>query len=132
MFSKQFDERRKSIGKRGEECAARYLSRNGFMVVARNIHTRWGEIDILAMRNGRLHVVEVKTRTSSAYGDPATALTRQKFRKLKKAMLELQQRSVGFYAPWQIDFVVVEVRGVDAGKARLRFFWNVGEDDLRD
>lgn len=119
-----------TIGKKGEECVAQYLVRNGFAVVARNIHTRWGEIDILAMRGGRLHVVEVKTRTSSVYGAPETALTRQKFRKLKKAMMEFQQRSVGFTSPWQIDFVVVEVRGGGTNKARLRFYWNVGEDDL--
>ncbi len=121
------DSSRKSLGRRGEECVAHYLERNGFCVVARNVHTRWSEIDILAMRRGRLHVVEVKARTSSVYGDPAMAMTRQKFRKLKKAVMELQQRSEGFSVPWQMDFVVVEVR---ERRARLHFYWNIGEDDL--
>lgn len=119
-----------SLGKRGEEVVAQYLAQHGFEILARNIHTRWGEVDILALRAGRLHVVEVKTRASSVYGDAATALTPQKFIKIKKCMADLLQHSAGFNGPWQIDFAVVEVRSGAAGTARLQIFWNVGMDDL--
>lgn len=119
-----------TIGKRGEECVAQYLARNGFTIAARNVHTRWGEIDILAFRNSTLHVIEVKTRQSTTYGTPEEAMTREKFGKLKKSVLEFTQRSFGFPTRWQIDFVAVELHGVEAEKAQLRFYWNIGLDDI--
>ena len=119
------------LGKRGEKCVARYLEQHGFVVLAQNVHTRWGEIDILVQQNGRLHVVEVKTRASTRFGEATAALTRVKFLKIKKSMSDLLQRSAGFSGPWQIDFAVVELADSTASEhARVTVFWNVGFDDL--
>jgi putative endonuclease len=131
MFLQEQDKERKSLGVRGEACVAKYLAQRGFRVLAQNVHTRWGEIDILAQRNGRLHVVEVKTRSSFGYGDAATALTRTKFFRLRKSMQDLLQRSVGFHGPWQIDFATVEVSTTPAEHATVTVYWNVGLDDVQ-
>jgi putative endonuclease len=47
-------------GKLYEEKAANYLISSGFKTVATNYHSRWGEIDIIAEKNGTLYVIEVK------------------------------------------------------------------------
>ena len=52
---------KKSIGKAGEEKAARYLIEKGYSIVARNWQTRFGEIDIIAVSNDVLVFAEVKT-----------------------------------------------------------------------
>ena len=52
---------KKSIGKAGEEKAARYLIEKGYLLVARNWQTRSGEIDIIAVSNNVLVFAEVKT-----------------------------------------------------------------------
>ena len=48
-------------GKLGEDFAAKHLVSKGFKIVCRNYWKPWGEIDIVAKRDGLLHFVEVKT-----------------------------------------------------------------------
>ncbi|MHB8651645.1 MAG: YraN family protein [Minisyncoccota bacterium] len=58
---KKKDVKRKSVGKIGEEIASNYLIGKGFLVIARNYRKKWGEIDIIARKNGTVHFFEVKT-----------------------------------------------------------------------
>jgi putative endonuclease len=57
-----------AVGKRGEDVACRDLWKRGFRIVKRNYKGKRGEIDIIAEARGRIHLVEVKTRTSDAFG----------------------------------------------------------------
>ena len=41
---------KKEIGKRGEEIAAEFLERKGLQIVERNYHSRWGELDLIAVK----------------------------------------------------------------------------------
>jgi putative endonuclease len=50
-----------TVGALGEELAARYLASKGFTVFERNYREKWGEIDLIARKSGRVHFVEVKT-----------------------------------------------------------------------
>jgi putative endonuclease len=53
---------RRSLGQRGEQLAVAHLERLGYAALARNVRTRYGELDIIAF-NGRILVFsEVKTR----------------------------------------------------------------------
>ncbi len=52
---------RKTLGRRGEQLAAEHLERLGWTIVARNHHTRFGELDIVALDGETLVFVEVKT-----------------------------------------------------------------------
>ncbi|MBQ8790973.1 MAG: YraN family protein [Ruminiclostridium sp.] len=49
-------------GKLGEDYTAQYLEKNGYRIVARNYRKRCGEIDIIAVKDGFIAFVEVKTR----------------------------------------------------------------------
>jgi putative endonuclease len=74
----------KSLGTRGEDAAAAYLVRCGWTILERNWRCPEGELDIIA-HDGRSHIVcEVKTRSSTDYGDPLEAITRQKARRLRR------------------------------------------------
>jgi putative endonuclease len=50
------------VGRLGEALAAAHLERLGYRVLARNVRTRRGEIDLIAAGEGALVFVEVKTR----------------------------------------------------------------------
>jgi len=72
-------------GKLGENSAVKYLETNGFEVLARNYYIRGGEVDII-YRDGEYTVFgEVKARSSTAYGFPAQAVTKQKIKRICKA-----------------------------------------------
>ena len=66
------------IGREGEDLAADWLVRNGFTLLYRNWRHGRYEVDILAGRNNILHVIEVKTRRSKAYGHPEESVSRKK------------------------------------------------------
>jgi putative endonuclease len=68
-------DRRREIGRRGEDLAARRLERLGYTVIERNYRTRAGEIDLIAERSGTLVFCEVKAlvgRRGGASAGPAT------------------------------------------------------------
>ena len=71
------------IGKLGEELAADLLIKDGYTVIARNVHMGRNEIDIIAEDENFIVFVEVKTRTclypeSGDFGIPATAVDLEK------------------------------------------------------
>jgi putative endonuclease len=52
---------RKTLGRRGEQLAAEHFERLGWTILARNHHTRFGELDIVALDGETLVFAEVKT-----------------------------------------------------------------------
>jgi putative endonuclease len=63
------------------------LTDHGFHVVARNLRTTYGELDIVAEKNGHVHVVEVKTRNGTGYGSPLEAIDRRKQEHLRRSTM---------------------------------------------
>jgi len=94
------------IGQWGESVAADYLEKLGYIVISRNERTPYGEIDIVAEKEGLTIFVEVKTRTTKTFGPPEMAVTRRK--------QEHMMATAEYYAQkneidhWQIDVVAVE------------------------
>ena len=70
--------RRSLFGKWGEDLAAEYLLQKGYSILERNYRCPYGEIDIIAFRNGMIAFVEVKTRNSLKFGRPAASVTKTK------------------------------------------------------
>ena len=73
------------LGARGEDLASRHLLSKGYTILERNWRFQKAEIDILATNDDTLAVVEVKTRSSIAFGDPEEFIGRKKIQLLKKA-----------------------------------------------
>ena len=79
--------RKKSLGQRGEDAAARFLKRQGLRVIERGYDSPLGEIDIIAVDDRTVVFVEVKTRTSSDAGHPTEAIDATKQRRMTQAAL---------------------------------------------
>lgn len=73
---------RLSLGRWGEEEAARFLLRLGMKILERNLRTPVGEIDLIARHGKILVFVEVKTRRSDAFGAPQEAVGPTKQRQI--------------------------------------------------
>lgn len=73
------------LGKQGEELAAEWLKENGFEIQSLNWRNRFEEIDIIAIKDSQLIIVEVKTRTSRAFGNPEDSVSLKKQRNLVNA-----------------------------------------------
>ena len=79
--------RNKQLGNRGEVSAAWYLKNHDFVILDTNWRCSYGEVDIVAMDDGCLVFVEVKTRSSMAQGFPNEAVTVKKRRKYENIAL---------------------------------------------
>jgi putative endonuclease len=77
-----------TLGRAGERAAARWLSDHGYPVLGRGFLTRRGEIDLVCRRGDALVLVEVKTRSSTAFGTPLEAVGPRKRRALEAAARE--------------------------------------------
>lgn len=71
-----------NVGSIGEQIASSYLLTNHFKILERNFRARYGEIDIVALDGPTLVFVEVKTRSTPAYGSPESSVTPRKLREI--------------------------------------------------
>jgi putative endonuclease len=75
----------RDLGLAAEEAAARFLASRGLAIVARNYRTRFGEIDLVARDGATLVFVEVRRRTSRAFGGAAASVDARKQSRLVAA-----------------------------------------------
>ena len=68
-----------------EDLAAAFLERQGLEIIERNYRCRFGEIDLVAASGQALVFVEVRARTSDAFGGAAASITGAKRRRLVAA-----------------------------------------------
>jgi len=97
------------VGARAETAAARYLKRRGYRILARNLRTRIGEIDIVATDGDWLVVVEVRSRREDSPVSPRETLTRNKRRKLRALTEQLRKRHRLTNRPVRVDLVEVTI-----------------------
>jgi putative endonuclease len=72
------------LGRRGERLAEAHLVALGYSVLDRNWRCSHGEIDLIARDGEEVAFVEVKTRTSVAFGHPFEAITAAKLARLRR------------------------------------------------
>jgi len=108
------------IGWWGERIAENYLVDRGLELVARNVRTSYGEIDLVMRTSQEWVFVEVKARTSDSYGMPEEAITKSKRSHLVAAV---EAYLVTVDEPpnqWRVD--VVAVRG-KPGENEVEVIW---------
>ena len=98
---------KKLLGKEGEDRAAKFLVKRGYRILERNYRTRSGEIDLIALHDGIVVFVEVKTRTSAAYGAPELAVNPRKQRRMVKAALGYINYKNLHQVPCRFDVVAI-------------------------
>ncbi len=111
--------RNQRLGHWGEDAAAEYLAGRGYQVIGRNIRTPYGEIDLVARREGFVVFVEVKARASRSLGPPEIAVTpRKRQHMLSSAAYYAQEQDIEH---WQIDVIAVQRAG---SRAEITHFEN--------
>jgi putative endonuclease len=105
---------RQALGRTGEAAARSYLARRGVRVVAENYACAAGEIDLVGREGETLVFIEVKTRTSRAFGAPQLAVHWRKQRQIvKAAQWFLAEHRLGDVA-CRFDVLAVRLVGEDA------------------
>ncbi|HYM97333.1 MAG TPA: YraN family protein [Candidatus Sulfotelmatobacter sp.] len=100
---------RSDLGRRGEKAAAGLLRSLGFEVVGAGFRARRGELDLVCRRDDVLIVVEVKTRSTTAFGTPIEAVGARKRRALMSAAAEYRALA-GWRGPIRYAVVGLMVR----------------------
>jgi putative endonuclease len=99
---------KQTIGKIGEIATAEYLIKLGFTILGRNWRTKGGELDLIAKSPaGKVHFIEVKTRSSLAFGHPLEAIDRNKAHRLQRLSLAWLVTNNYFGADYQVDVAAV-------------------------
>ena len=88
----------------GEDEACAYLKNQGFEIVERNFHSKFGEIDIVAKRGEILHFIEVKS-TAGNY-EASYRLSPQKYEKILKT-LNFYLLKKGLNNDFQVDLLCI-------------------------
>jgi len=76
------------LGKKGEELAVDFLLKKGYDIVERNYRFDKAEVDIIAKKGETLAIIEVKTRSTSDFGDPQDFLKPKQIQRIVKAVDE--------------------------------------------
>ena len=76
------------LGKKGERLAIDYLIKKGYTILDKNWRFQKAEVDIIAQIKDTLAVVEVKTRSTSDFGNPQDFVSPKKIKLLISAIDE--------------------------------------------
>ncbi len=116
-------DKRQRVGQWGEKIAAEYLVKKGYKLLATNVRTPYGEIDLICQRESQIVFVEVKARTSHTFGYPEDSVTpRKQAHMLAAAEHYLQEGE--FDGDWQFDVIAIE-GSPDSKLPRITHFENV-------
>jgi len=112
------------LGRLGEGLATEFLIDAGYVIVERNWRCSQGEIDIVARDGAELVFVEVKTRSSVAFGHPLEAITVTKLARLRRLAAAWCDAHPDPYGAIRIDAlaVIVPFRGAPEIEHLARVF----------
>ena len=114
------------FGNWAEIHVAQYLQLKSYEILTQNYRKKWGEIDIIAEKDGILIFVEVKANKKESAGfEPENRVNPEKLRRLNRAI----QTYLAYkkYSPdqeWQIDVISLTLDR-DRGVAKIKHFKNI-------
>ena len=107
----------------GESLAADWLKRQGFKILDRNYLTKFGEIDIVGKKDGKIVFFEVKTVTQETSGggfpwqnedhyEPEDNIHPWKLKRLSRTIeIYLSDKNIDEDSDWQLDCLSVYLDG---------------------
>lgn len=110
------------IGKKGEDFATLFLVQDGYEIKERNWRSGKAEIDIIAEKDGILVFVEVKAKSSRAFGPPELAVDEKKERLLFSAANRYME-SIGY--EWEIRFDIISIVFLKGQETELTHFEDI-------
>lgn len=95
-------------GKLGEQIGRQHLIKKGYQIIKSNFQTRFGEIDLIAVKDKRLIFIEVKLKIGDQFGTPEEMINKTKLTQIKKTaeyFLQTNPEIAKKYPTFQIDAV---------------------------
>jgi len=114
------------FGSFAEGLAEKFLKERGYKIVGRNYRKPWGEIDIIAEKEGIVIFVEVKASDSPAPKgfEPEKRVNADKIKRIKRAAQTYIQQKNFDDKSWQVDLIAIELNK-DKGAAKITHFKNI-------
>jgi putative endonuclease len=109
----------RDLGAVAEDFAVKLLLQNGYKVIERNFRSRFGEIDIVALKDDGLIFVEVKARWSLKFGRPEEAVTSSKLWKIRKTAEFYSITHPNLPKRMKIEVVALEIENGEMVSSRI-------------
>ena len=96
----------------GEGIARDFLIKKNYEILSSNFHTRYGELDLIAVKQNKLIFVEVKLKVGEDFGLPEEMITPTKLFQVQQtatAYLQANPDVAQKYPSYQIDAVCIVV-----------------------
>jgi putative endonuclease len=106
---------KQSLGQWGEKQAAVYLATKDFVILESNVRTPYGEIDLIASKDGVIVFIEVKTRRTTTFGFPEESVNQRKQNHILSSAQHYIQEHPELEAAWRID--VISIRRFRDGRS---------------
>ena len=98
------------LGRFAEDRAAEYVLSLGWKILARNVRNQYGELDITAIDDSELVIVEVRARTLGQIQSPLDSIGSRKLRTLVRSSMEFVN-DVEWTGFWRIDVIGITITG---------------------
>jgi putative endonuclease len=122
---------RRLFGQKGEAEAERYLRRKGYRIVARNLRSTLGELDLVAADGHVVVFIEVKARQTAEYGGAIHAVHRRKQQKLVRLASQFLAQRHWMERSCRFDVVLLEAAGSEVFNIEhIQNAFEVSSDDL--
>lgn len=118
------------LGRKGEQLARTYLEEKGYRIIVTNWRHGRAEIDLIAESGGTLIFVEVKTRSSSHFGQPDEFVGPKKEQQLAKAACAYMEQ-VRYQGEIRFDIIAILLSShapAEVNHIQDAFFPGVGWD----
>ena len=109
---KVFTSNTQKIGEIGENVAVKFLMKHSFSILDRNYTKKWGEIDVVAEKEGKLYFIEVKSVTCETLSNtdnyhPEDNMHPWKLKRLSRTIQTYLLSKNLAEEEWQVDLLVV-------------------------
>lgn len=129
MEEKTLKKDTKKLGIFAEGIARRYLLEKGYEILAANYKLNFGELDVVAKKNGVVSFVEVKANRKYYEGfEPEMRVDPRKRNKLVKLATAYMMNKKLMDSPWQIDIISI-IFDFENKKAGIKHFKNAINDN---
>lgn len=118
-------------GRLGEKLAGEHLKKKGYKIIEQNFSTRFGEIDLIAIKRKKLVFVEVKLKIGDKFGSPEEMITSGKVRQVQRTAQTylLKEKKISEkFSDYQIDAVCIVLDEDDKSVDRIEHYENIGAD----
>jgi len=111
------------LGKKGEQLAVDFLLKNGYKIIERNYRFDKAEVDIIAKKENILAVIEVKTRSTTDFGNPQDFVKPKQIKNLVKAVDEyINENDLDIEVRFDIIAIVKKKKGFEIEHLENAFY----------